>query len=776
MKITIDNQKIKVKEGKTILEAAEESGIYIPHICSHPELTNYGGCRLCIVEVEGLRGYPTACTTIVKEGMKVLTQSKILDEMRREIIQLILSDHPAGCLICGEKEECADFQTTIRKVGATTGCRWCTKDRDCELQRVVQHLGIDEIIFPVYYQGFPVEKYDPFFDRDYNLCIYCGRCVRICNEHRKSSIITLRQRGKTTTVGPAYDLSHISADCEFCGACLSVCPTGTLSEKNRKWWGMPDAYHPSICPLCSLNCDIQVLIKGDTIIGTLPPGDPHQSGGELCVKGRFTLSELVNHPDRLKVPQFRFTEGLGEVSWEEATDKVTAAIKNLKEDRTAVYLSPFLTLEEMAAAKSFSLNILKTKYITSSVMNPVLFNYALFARQSLPVDQIEETADCIVSFFVNGNYNFGPLTLAIKRAADRGIPYFQVGWIRDTTSRFATKEFSPPAGQEKSFFRKIWQALEKGSGGTGEIKELVSLFRDSLSPVIVVGPEILDLSDGEEILKSLDRICRITDASVVAPDPFGNLMGLLSMEEIMFSREIQKIIDKGKIELLYIIGDVPFQERPNVKQIIHQSDFPPPEKLSADFIFPAATWGEISGTYVDLKGQKKRISALSRPPGLAQSHQDIFTKITLNLGRKEIKFSLKEIQKLIPQRLEIVNPGPTGKSVLVGRVEPPNSSYPYMIIQETHLNRFHNIRLNHISRGMDMILPEDTVILNPMDASKLGLHEEDQIFVESRNTSRTYPVLQRKMIPTGYIFLLPSDQSGGFETNPCAVHLRRKHV
>ncbi len=776
MKLTIDNREVKAKEGKTILEAAEESGIYIPHICSHPELTNYGGCRLCIVEVEGMRGFPTACTTTVKEAMKVQTQTATLNEMRREIIQLILSDHPAGCLICGEKEECADFQTTIRKVGATTGCRWCPKDRDCELQRVVEYLKIDEIIFPVYYQGFPVEKADPFFDRDYNLCIYCGRCVRICSEHRKSTVITLRQRGKATTIGPAYDLSHIDADCEFCGACLSVCPTGTLSERHRKWWGVPDAYYSSVCPLCSLNCDIQVLVKERTIIGTLPPGDPHQSGGELCVKGRFTLSELVNHPDRLAVPQYRFSEGLGDVLWEEAVGQAVGQIKDLKEDRTAVFFSPSLTIEEMAAAREFSREVLKTSHITSSVLSPVLFTYANLAKHSVPEKQIEKEADCIVSVFLNGNYNFGPLTLAIKRAAANGVPYYQIGWTRDTTSRFAVREILPPAGKEKNFLGKIAQVMEKGSGGSDEIKELVKAFKDAISPVIVVGPEILDLTDGHDILKSLETIMRLADAAVYAPNPFGNLMGLLSANELKSPAEIDQLIKKRKIDVVYIVGDVPLQERPPVKFVVHQGDFPPPEKLEADLILPAATWGEISGTYADLAGKKKKIKAIADPPGLALTHQEIFSRIARGLGQKQIKFSGRDLNKLIPDRLEIVNPGPAARSVRGAKVEPPDHSYPYLLIQETSLNRFNNIRLNLVSEGMETIMPQDTVIINPEDADRIGLHHGDQVTVESRNISRTYPVLLRRMTAPGFVFLLPSFGSGGFEANPCAVHVRRKNV
>ncbi|MBU0765508.1 MAG: (2Fe-2S)-binding protein, partial [Bacteroidetes bacterium] len=176
MNITIDNRKIKVAKASTVLDIALQNGIYIPSLCAHPELTPYGGCRLCVVEIDGMRGYPTACTTIASDGMNIRTNTGILQEIRKDIMQLILSEHPAACLLCEDVEGCKQFQETIRKVGITTGCRWCPKDKDCELQRIVESFDIHELTLPGLYRDIPVEKYDPFFDRDYNLCIYCGRC------------------------------------------------------------------------------------------------------------------------------------------------------------------------------------------------------------------------------------------------------------------------------------------------------------------------------------------------------------------------------------------------------------------------------------------------------------------------------------------------------------------------------------------------------------------------------------------------------------------------
>jgi len=775
MILTIDDHEVKTKKGKTILEAADEHGIYVPHLCSHPELSSYGGCRLCIVEVEGMRGYPTACTTPVEDGMVVRTDTKTLNEMRKEIIQLILSDHPAGCLVCDEEDECSQYQSTIRKVGATTGCRWCPKDQDCELQKVVKHLEIKEIIFPIYYQGYDVENDDPFFDRDYNLCIYCGRCVRICQEHRKSYVITLNQRGKETTIGPPYKMSHLEADCEFCGACISVCPTGANFEKARKWWGVPEAYHPSFCPFCDLNCEIQFLTRGDKIIGTLPPGDPHLSGGDLCVKGRFCASELVNYPHRVLEPVFRFPEGIGIITWEEAIQKAEEKLKNIDGNKVAFYISPDLSLEEIAAANRFARDVLNTSNISASVLSNNLVELAPLAEASITAKEIENS-DCIISLFLNGNYNYAPVTLAVKRAAEKGAPYYQVGWFNDATSRVVEKQIPISPGKEKAFFRKVVSHLEKKTGVSTQIKELIQAIRLSPIPTFILGHQFLDLTEGEEILQSIRRIIELTGSRVFVSLPPGNLFGLLALANPKLNDEVLQLCSEGQIDILYMVGDTPFQKRPPVKFIIHQSSFPPPDDLAADLILPTAVWGEISGSFATSQKDRKKFKAVVSPSGSVLENREIFSRITRAMGKRTVKFSRKEIAGLIPKKMTVNISKTKFKHGKKRKVSAPDTSFPCFLVQEKSPHTFQNITLNKVSEGMQAILPEETIIMNPADAEKLGLADKDVIEVESEVNKQAYPLQVRKIIQLGYVYLITPSGEFTFETNPCPVHIRRSNV
>jgi len=769
MELTINNRKIEIKKPATLLEVASHNDVYIPTLCAHPELTPHGGCRLCIVEIEGKKGYPTACTTMAENEMVVRTDTNILQKMRKELVQLIMSEHPAGCLLCEDVEGCSNFQGTIRKVGVTTGCRWCPKDKDCEFQKIVEEFEIHELDLPGLYRNIPVEKYDPFFDRDYNLCIYCDRCVRICNEYRKSSVLSLKQRGKQTTIGPSFESSHIEANCEFCGACVSVCPTGAMSEKSRKWWGLPEDYSPSVCPLCSLNCEIQVLSLKNKIVGTLPPGKPHEAGGELCVKGRFCLSELVNRTERILEPQYKYEEGYGFVTWDFAIDITVEILMNTRAGRSAILLSPSLSMEEIAEANYLAKNILKSEDITSSVIDDNLLAYSKLVNKAVAMKELSK-AKAYVSVFLNGNYSFAPLTMMLKTAASNGIPYFQIGWAKDTCSRFAIKQILPTSCEEDKYFELIISYLKNTKKIEAEFKELIYSLQNS-KPAIIIGPEIMSLSNCIPILKKIEQIVKLTNAMLYMPNQFGNLVGLMSLAKLQTFNKVGKKIKEGKYDLIYLIGENPFHERPNAKHIIYQNAFPANEQSAPGVILPTALWGESEGSYLNSEGLLHKAKSVVKPLGYSITHQEVFSKIA-----KKMKIKIPVFKPGNFKLDKTVNMKFPESEKNLQNITIPDNKFPYVLIQEESQHVYNNLELSKGIEGFGELVKLNHIMINPKDARKLKINKTDKVQLISPQTKNSYPVIIRKQIAPGYFHLVHSNGNTKFESNPCPVNIRRENV
>jgi len=252
IKLNIDGVEVAVNKGTTVLEAARQADIYIPTLCYHPDLQPYGGCRLCIVEIENMRGIPTACTTPATEGMVVRTGTPQLQELRRDFLKLILAEHPNTCLTCERRERCGPNDICLRHVAVNERCVTCPNNKQCELQKVVDYIGIGETEIPYRLKEVPVDDRDPLIERDYNLCILCGRCVQVCQDVRGIGVYSFINRGSDTVVGTAFNRSLQESGCRFCGACVEVCPTGALMDKAAKY--QPELDPESVAVPCRYAC------------------------------------------------------------------------------------------------------------------------------------------------------------------------------------------------------------------------------------------------------------------------------------------------------------------------------------------------------------------------------------------------------------------------------------------------------------------------------------------------------------------------------------------
>jgi formate dehydrogenase major subunit len=306
--LTIDDREISVPEGTSIMRASIMAGINVPKLCATDSLEPFGSCRLCVVEIEGRRGYPASCTTPVAEGIKVHTQTAKLADIRRGTMELYISDHPLDCLTC-----------------ATNG--------DCELQDMAGAVGLREVRY-----GYDGENHlksvkdesNPYFSFDPSKCIVCSRCVRACEETQGTFALTISGRGFESKVAAGVT-NFLDSECVSCGACVQACPTATLIEKTVIDHGVPEHSVTTTCAYCGVGCSFNAEMKGEEVVRMVPNKNGGANHGHSCVKGRFAWG-YATHQDRITTPMIRksIKDEWQSVSWDEAINYAASEIKRIE--------------------------------------------------------------------------------------------------------------------------------------------------------------------------------------------------------------------------------------------------------------------------------------------------------------------------------------------------------------------------------------------------------------------------------------------------------------
>lgn len=280
---TINGQSIEVPEGTMVLRAAQKAGITIPTLCDHPDLTPYGGCRLCVVEVQGARFPATSCTLEATQGMVVKTESPALYQYRKAVLEMLLSNYYDASLMNGDE-----------KVGV-----------DTQFLNWVRYFGINIPAVISQYPRFTIDSDpNPFVRVDFNKCILCTRCIRACAEVQGRFVWNLAGRGDGARIIAGMDTDMLAARCESCGACVAYCPTGALDNKMSSHLGSPDRVVTTTCTYCGVGCQLDLNVKDNQLIRVTSNPQAPVNGMALCVKGRYGY-DFVHHPDRLKKPRVR---------------------------------------------------------------------------------------------------------------------------------------------------------------------------------------------------------------------------------------------------------------------------------------------------------------------------------------------------------------------------------------------------------------------------------------------------------------------------------------
>jgi formate dehydrogenase alpha subunit len=335
VRLTIDGIEIEAREDATVLEAARDSGIYIPNLCADPDLEPYGACRLCLVEIENENDLLASCMTPVAEGMAVHTDTSRVNDVRRLTVELLLSDHPENCLLCA-------------------------KNQRCELQRIAAYLGVERQRFRPLERPPIIDSSNPFFIRDSSKCILCGKCVRVCAEVQGRQALEISNNGvnsKITTTGG--DMPIIESICESCGQCVAKCPTGAIVPKRYDW---PAKEVRTICPYCGVGCGLYLSVRENKVVGVRGDSQSTVNRGSLCVKGQFGF-EFINHPDRLISPLVRRNGRFLGASWEDALGLIAGRFAKYKGDEIAVISSAKCTNEENYLIQKFARAVLGTNNV-----------------------------------------------------------------------------------------------------------------------------------------------------------------------------------------------------------------------------------------------------------------------------------------------------------------------------------------------------------------------------------------------------------------------------
>jgi len=628
-KINIDGKELEFEPGETILQIAERSNIYIPKLCYIEGLTPYGGCRLCIVKVEGdPKPYQTSCSTPARDGMKIITKDDELQSMRKETLQLILSEHPSNCLICGHNKTCDDLNSQPTKIPSSRifGCFSCASKYTCELREICNYLNIDKLDYEFHYKNHKPKTSEPFILRDYNLCINCGRCVRICSELRGINAIDFMFRGYNVYIGSSISTPLVDSNCIFCGACVDICPVGVYTAKKPKWVYDRNNFKEGFCIFCNMDCKMNYYfdkVEEETdstqnyrLIESIPSKNWFNKG-QACVIGRFCIPDIVLSPIRIKSPLIKSGYRFVSTTWENVYSTLVRKLKEFDPNEIAIIASPDLTNESAFLLYLLGKKILKTQNIAINTHDYLITNiYYLknLSNQKRLYTNIN-VANNIILIETDVQNMYQVLLVDLIKAKNRGANLIAIH----------SNELDLPNETKRLLNKEIVVSQE-------EVPKVIEKLKSEYNiDFIILGSYIYP-----SITKTIVNMFENSNATIIPLSVGSNIEGVGSL----FPTPISKIIDKIKsnqIKLLIIterIDNVIKDMNLNIDQIVNNLnylvtiDIYENEFMNySNIILPASTYLEDWGSIVNFERKIIKFDKVMDPLFDSKPDRLIFSEI-----------------------------------------------------------------------------------------------------------------------------------------------------
>jgi len=757
--LTIDGKNTSVESGVTILEAAQGIGIKIPTLCWLQKVSPTGACRICAVEIEGIDRPMTACNTPVKEGIIVTTQSEKLTVIRKKIMELMLVNHPLDCPICDAGGE-------------------------CDLQDNCYGLEVARQEYSAILERRPI-RYDwKLLESDPNRCILCEKCVKVDHEIVGCDAIAVVDKGEATIIDT---VDGKPLNCEFCGNCIAVCPTGTLISKPFKFKGRPWTFDitQSVCPFCSTGCQIEYHSK-DGRIERVTSDDSTFNEGNLCVNGRFGYAYL-NSPDRLKTPLVDQKPS----SWENTLNTAVEKLKAIPASAVAALSSPRLTNED---------NFLFAKLIKEVIGSPNLdseagFGFAAainiikqqlgFDGASATIDRIDR-ADAVLVIGSDLNSESTGIEYRVIKAVTKNDAKLVVVNTRSVKlKKFANSYLNYRPGGEVALLAALSKALlETGyeadaagadsftdtlsglslaelseSSGVDEksVRAAAALLAGSKNPAVIFGADIIRSSSPKEAVSAVANIALLLGAigkeagGLFPVDEKNNTLGTMEMgiypgEDGLNVNGIIAGIENGSIRALYLLGCNPlasFPDNRRIKKALENLDLLVVQDILtseitkvAHIILPASAAAEKNGTFTTPDGRVQSLQKAVDPPGEAREDIAILSDLIARFSGAAKQYTVQAVAAEIAVTNPLYGSSTDRLSTAASfapATAPESTSDDLTLLVGSSL--YHNGTSTLYSENNVAVAPEPCIELHPADAIKLGIPEGSSVVVKSSSSS-----------------------------------------